>query len=101
MKAWSSEKISVFALVLLITGAIDSIRNLPATALFGTSLIFFFIFSAVVFLIPVALVSAELSSTWSEDEGGVYSWVRHAFGDTIQPLNTYPKRDVRVCFTIG
>ncbi|GGI85567.1 APC family permease [Legionella impletisoli] len=81
MKAWSSEKISVLALVLLITGAIDSIRNLPATALFGSSLIFFFTFSAIVFLIPVALVSAELSSTWSEEEGGVYSWVRHAFGE--------------------
>lgn len=77
-----SEKISVLALVLLITGAIDSIRNLPMTALFGSSLIFFFIFSAIIFLIPVALVSAELSSTWSEEEGGVYSWVRHAFGDT-------------------
>lgn len=83
MKAWSSEKISVLALVLLITGAIDSIRNLPATALFGSSLIFFFVFSAIVFLIPVALVSAELSSTWPEEEGGVYSWVRHAFGDSI------------------
>ncbi len=83
MKAWSSEKISVLALVLLITGAIDSIRNLPATALFGSSLIFFFIFSAIVFLIPVALVSAELSSTWSDEEGGVYSWVRHAFGDNM------------------
>jgi glutamate:GABA antiporter len=83
MKAWSAEKISVLALVLLITGAIDSIRNLPTTALFGSSLIFFFIFSAIVFLIPVALVSAELSSTWSEEEGGVYSWVRHAFGDNM------------------
>ena len=83
MKAWSSEKISMLALVLLITGAIDSIRNLPATALFGSSLIFFFIFSAIVFLIPVALVSAELSSTWSEEEGGIYSWVRHAFGDNM------------------
>lgn len=82
MKAWSSEKISVTALVLLITGAIDSIRNLPATALFGSSLIFFFILSAIVFLIPVALVSAELSSTWSEEEGGIYSWVQHAFGKT-------------------
>ena len=83
MKAWSAEKISVFALVLLITGAIDSIRNLPATALFGSSLIFFFIFSAIVFLIPVALVSAELSSAWSEEEGGIYSWVRHAFGENM------------------
>lgn len=83
MKALSSEKISVLALILLITGAIDSIRNLPGTALFGSSLIFFFAFSAIVFLIPVALVSAELSSTWSEEEGGVYSWVKHAFGENI------------------
>ncbi len=82
MKAWSSEKISVLALVLLITGAIDNIRNLPATALFGSSLIFFFIFSAIIFLIPVALVSSELSSTWPEEEGGVYSWVKHAFGES-------------------
>ncbi|MDP3561667.1 MAG: APC family permease [Legionellaceae bacterium] len=80
MKTLSSEKISVIALILLITGAIDSVRNLPATALFGSSLVFFFIFSAIIFLIPVALVSAELSSTWSEEEGGIYSWVRHAFG---------------------
>lgn len=83
MKTWSSEKISVFALVLLITGAIDSIRNLPGTALFGSTLIFFFIFSAIVFLIPVALVAAELSSTWSEEEGGIYSWVKHAFGENV------------------
>lgn len=80
MKNWSSEKISVFALVMLITGAIDSARNLPTTALFGASLIFFFILSTIMFLIPVALVAAELSSTWSEEEGGVYTWVHHAFG---------------------
>ena len=83
MKALSSHKISVFTLVLLITGAIDSVRNLPTNALFGSSLIFFFIFSAIIFLIPVALVSAELSSTLPEEEGGVYSWVRHAFGDSM------------------
>lgn len=81
MKPLSTEKISVIALIFLITGAIDSIRNLPATALFGSSLIFFFIFSALVFLIPVALVSAELSSTWHEAEGGIYSWVKNAFGE--------------------
>lgn len=80
MKKWSSEKISVFALVMLITGAIDSARNLPTTALFGASLIFFFVLSTIMFLIPIALVAAELSSTWSEEEGGVYTWVKHAFG---------------------
>lgn len=83
MKSHSLEKISVTALVLLITGAIDSVRNLPATALFGSSLIFFFIFSAIIFLIPVALVSAELSSTWAKEEGGIYSWVKHAYGKNM------------------
>lgn len=82
MKPSSSEKISVLALVLLITGAIDSIRNLPGTALFGSSLLFFFVLSAIIFLIPVALVAAELASTWPEEEGGIYSWVKYAFGET-------------------
>ena len=77
------QKISVFSLVLLITGAIDSIRNLPGVALFGSSLIFFFILSAIIFLIPVALVSAELASTWYQEEGGIYSWVNKAFGENI------------------
>ncbi len=80
MKAWSKEKISTTALVLLIIGSIDNVRNLPATALFGSSLIFFFTLSALLFLIPVALITAELASTWPEDEGGIYSWVKHAFG---------------------
>lgn len=72
--------LSIFALIMLMTGAIDSIRNLPATALFGSSLIFFFIFSAIVFLIPAALVSAELSSAWPE-KSGIYQWVKLAFGE--------------------
>ncbi len=76
----SSRKISLFSLVLLIVAAIDSIRNLPASALFGSSLIFFFIFSAIVFLIPTSLVAAELSATFPE-KGGVYHWVKTAWGE--------------------
>lgn len=74
------KKIGLFSLVFLIVAAIDSIRNLPAAALFGSSLIFFFSFSAFVFLIPVALFSAEFSSRYPE-EGGIFHWVRHAFGE--------------------
>src|SRR5579883_626050 len=77
--------LTTFALVLLITSAIDSIRNLPATALFGSSLIFFFIFSAIVFLIPAALISAELSSL-QNTKGGIYEWVKLAFGEKIALL---------------
>ncbi|HSW87053.1 MAG TPA: APC family permease [Rhabdochlamydiaceae bacterium] len=74
------KKIPLYSLVLLIIAAIDSIRNLPSTALFGSALLFFFILSAVVFLIPTALVSAELSATFPE-KGGVYHWVHSAFGE--------------------
>ncbi len=76
----ASRKISFISLVLLIVAAIDSIRNLPASALFGSALIFFFVFSAIVFLLPVSLVSAELSATFPE-KGGVYHWVSKAFGE--------------------
>lgn len=78
----SAAGLSVFALTMLITGSIDSIRNLPATALFGSTLIFFFIFAAIVFLIPTGLVSAELASSWPE-KGGIYHWVELAFGKKI------------------
>jgi putative glutamate/gamma-aminobutyrate antiporter len=74
------KKISLFSLVMLIVTAIDSIRNLPSAALFGTALIFFFIASAVIFLLPTSLVAAELTAIFPE-KGGVYHWVNRAFGE--------------------
>ena len=74
------KKIPLASLVLLIVAAIDSIRNLPASALFGSELIFFFVLSALIFLIPTSLVAAELSATFPE-KGGVYHWVSKAFGE--------------------
>lgn len=74
------KKISLFSLILLVVAAIDSIRNLPASALFGSSLIFFFLLSAFIFLIPTSLAAAELSAAFPE-KGGVYHWVRMAFGE--------------------
>src|SRR3990167_4367434 len=76
----SRHSLNTFALTLLITGAIDSIRNLPASALFGSTLI--------IFLIPAALVSAELASNIPE-KGGIYHWVKLAFGEKIAFLATW------------
>ena len=80
-----NKKIGLVMLVLLITVAIDNVRNLPTVALFGPSLIFFFAVATVFFLLPVGLVSAELSSTW-HDKGGVYQWTQIAFGEKIGVL---------------
>ncbi len=75
----STKILTVSSLVMITAGSVDSIRNLPATALFGSTLIFFFILGALFFLIPTALISAELTSTYPK-QGGVYLWVKEAFG---------------------
>ncbi|KTD51875.1 glutamate/gamma-aminobutyrate antiporter [Legionella quinlivanii] len=71
--------LSIFSLTMITVGSVDSIRNLPATALFGSQLISFFFLGALFFLIPTALVSAELASGWAK-QGGIYIWVKEAFG---------------------
>lgn len=74
-----NKKISFFSLVVLIVAGIDNARNLPAAALFGSALIFFFVLAAATFLIPTSLISAELSAAFPE-KGGIYTWVHEAFG---------------------
>jgi glutamate:GABA antiporter len=74
-----SKKISFFSLVMLIVASIDSIRNLSSSAVFGSALIFFFVASAFIFLMPTSLVAAELTAIFPE-KGGVYHWVDRAFG---------------------
>jgi putative glutamate/gamma-aminobutyrate antiporter len=73
--------ISVFVLVMLNVSIMASLRNLPLVAEYGYSAIFFFTIVAIFFLIPSALVSAELATGWPKS-GGIYIWVREAFGDT-------------------
>jgi amino acid transporter len=73
------KKMSVFSLVMINVIAVDSLRSLPAGAEYGFSLVFFYLLGAIFFLIPVALIAAELSTAWPET-GGLYVWIREAFG---------------------
>lgn len=75
-------KISVLALVMLMTGAVDGVSNLPSIAIFGSNLIFFFIVAAILFLIPTGLVSAELCKQ-SAGQAGIYVWTKQAFGKHV------------------
>ncbi len=79
MKKQKLRVLSVYSLVMITITSVDSIRNLPATALFGSQLFAFFIIAAITFLIPTALVSAELATAIPK-QGGVYVWVKEAFG---------------------
>jgi amino acid transporter len=70
------------ALVMITTGIITSIHGAPTMAEYGFSLIFIYLVVALVFLLPSALISAELATGWPED-GGVYVWVKTAFGERL------------------
>lgn len=71
--------LSVFSLVMINVIAVDSLRTLPLSAKFGPPLVFYYLVLAIFFFIPVALITAELATTWPKN-GGIYVWVREAFG---------------------
>ncbi len=75
-------KIGILTLAIMNIVAVVSLRGLPAEAEYGLSSIFYYLFAAVVFLIPVSLVAAELATGWPE-KGGVFRWVGEAFGPRI------------------
>ncbi|MES2122603.1 MAG: amino acid permease [Chlamydiota bacterium] len=72
--------ISIFMLAMLNVSIMASLRNLPLVAEYGLSALFFFCVVALLFLVPCALISAELATGWPKS-GGIYIWVREAFGD--------------------
>ena len=78
----SAGKISVMTLAIMNIVAVVSLRGLPAEAEYGLGSIFYYIFAAVVFLIPVSLVAAEMAAAWPQ-KGGVYRWVGEAFGTRL------------------
>ncbi len=57
----------------MTVGSVGYLGSAPATAVFGLASVFLYVLPAIVFLLPVSLVAAELASGW---EGGVYNWVR-------------------------
>lgn len=72
--------LSIFTLTMINIAAIASLRNLPLASSFGFSIIAIYAIMAIIFLIPSALVSAELATTYHNTTGGVFKWVEEAFG---------------------
>ncbi len=83
-KKSSKGMLGVFTLVMINLAIICTLRGLPILAKEGLSLIFYYVVAAVMFLIPVSLITAELATGWPpEGPGGVYIWVREAFGEKL------------------
>jgi len=72
--------LSIFKLIMITSAFVLSIRNMPMLAETGMQMFFYIIVAAIIYLIPVGLVSAELATGWPK-EGGVYVWIKEAFGE--------------------
>lgn len=72
--------LGIFVLATLNLAVITSLRNMPLVARYGLSSVSYYLIAALVFIFPTALVSAELATGWPK-AGGVYIWVREAFGE--------------------
>ena len=72
-------RITVIQLTLMIAAAVTSLRGVPIMSQEELTMFVYLFFAAAFFLIPAALVSAELGTTFSSQGGGVYTWVKEAF----------------------
>ena len=73
-------KLGVFTLAIMNVTAIVSLRGLPAEAEYGLTSAFYYLFAAIVFLIPTSFVAAELAAMFSDKQGGVFRWIGEAYG---------------------
>src|SRR6188472_631780 len=64
--------ITWLTLAFMTTASVASLRSAPTMAVYGLTCVFLYIVPAIVFLLPQALVGAELASGWT---GGVFRWV--------------------------
>ena len=66
-------------MTLFTVSAILLLDTLAASASIGVSSITWWILLGFLFFVPYGLISAELGTTYPE-QGGIYAWVRDAFG---------------------
>jgi len=70
--------IGVVTLTFMTAALFLTLRNMPMMADTGMKMVFFNIITVFAFLVPLALVSAELATAWPKN--GIFHWVETAFG---------------------
>ena len=66
-------------LTLITVSAILLLETLSSTAAIGISSLFWWVFLGLSFFLPYGLMNAEMGTTYPE-QGGIYAWVRNAYG---------------------
>ena len=76
-----SKFLTTMQVALMTAAAVVSLRGLPMVAAEELTMFFYIIYATLLFLVPAGLVAAELGSAFATIGGGVYTWVKQAFGE--------------------
>ena len=78
----------IFDVTLFTVSAMLVVETLTASASIGTDTIAWWLVAIIFFLIPYALITAELATAYPT-QGGIYVWVKHALGSRWAARTTY------------
>lgn len=74
-----TKKFRLFDAVLAAVCVVLVVESAAPAAAIGNSQFFWWIFLLIGFFLPYGMISSELGTTY-DDEGGIYDWVKRAFG---------------------
>ena len=63
----SGQNLGIVTLTMMTAALFFTLRNMPMMAATGLQMIFFNIVTVFAFLVPIALVAAELATTWPKN----------------------------------
>jgi amino acid transporter len=76
----NGKKLTFFNVLLITFTANFGIRWLSVAGGIGPSSLLFWVIGAVVFLLPLSIISAHLSDVYPK-EGGIYAWTKEVLGE--------------------
>ncbi|MCJ8010837.1 tyrosine-tyramine antiporter [Paenibacillus sp. KQZ6P-2] len=76
----NTKKLTLFGLIGITMAFFGTVRSVPTLAITGWTQIFYMLVAAVLFALPIALMSAEMSTSYPE-EGGPQVWVKNGLGE--------------------
>lgn len=71
--------LNIFDVIIMTMTANFGIRWIAVAAGIGPSSLFLWLFGALIFFLPLSIMTAQLSRAYP-DAGGLYAWVRNAMG---------------------
>src|SRR6266700_3192299 len=73
------KEFKIFDMIFITIAAVIGIDTLGAVSLSGAQVLTWLLISAVTFLLPYGLLTAELGTTFTQ-EGGIYEWCKMGGG---------------------